>query len=116
MDALSLAESAPRDWRETESGRRYELHLPYWPSGYYSYAMDWRSARGLELLVAGGKVVQVSVALYEDSSTLDTLRERWGRPRKTTDEWTWRKPDRIVTADLDSDQITIRKRGVIIPE
>lgn len=105
---------ASRDrWIEIEPGRRYVLELPYADE---RYPMSSGDALRLQIGAKAGRIVEIWFAVRVDESTREAidevLRARWGRPRANADVRTWRRPDRIVTAELGSStmMLTIRAR------
>jgi hypothetical protein len=92
---------ADRDWVH-HSGGMYVLAAPYpFARGYGQRYGDV----GITVEVDAGRIAKVAFNLAsrwdEDREhTEASLRERWGRPRIKDEEWTWRRADRVVTADL----------------
>lgn len=96
-------ELARDEW--TAFGDTKVLRVPYafYDTPYIPY--DW-DAMGVNLDIAHGKIASADFTLidHDDDAvkrTAAALQARWGRPRKSKDTWTWRLPDRVVTADLD---------------
>lgn len=111
QDAVKLKAAEGKRW--VEVGNRNTLAVPYHFQAYgYEYAVDMRYAEhGLELVVAHGRISEVSFLLPELSSDEGERRRNaekallasWGRPTKKSDElWTWRTADRYVTAEHGS--------------
>ena len=46
----------------------------------------------------------------------ESLITRWGRPKKAGDVWTWKKPDRLITADFNTSPPTITIANTKAPE
>lgn len=97
-------------WTEIEPGRQYRLEIPYPFLGSGWYGMDSAiQDRGFQVVVDRRKIVEVSFEIRRFDEERDRvsagLRSHWGRPRIRAggETWTWRKPDRIVTAGFDAD-------------
>jgi hypothetical protein len=117
MQAHAIATTARDRWSEIEGARRFRLEVPYSLAGFIPGAASplvHDDDKGLEVGVRRGQIVEVSFAPrdVEASALAALLRARWGRPRITDETtWSWRRPDRIVTAELDGfARITIRER------
>lgn len=102
-------------WRELEPGRYLlEVAYPFDQLGNHVVSRLDLDDLGIDVRTERGAIVQVSLALARlDDDGLAALSARWGPPRtqgETT--WTWRTPDRTITAELADSRprITIRKR------
>lgn len=113
-DPVAVAEKARDRWTEIEPGRRYLHEMPY---GLFArtpwFVSPPRDDPGIVVAVARDRITEVSFSIgidpYEDM--MAALRSRWDRPRIRDQTWTWRRSDRIVTAEIDeSTLITIRSR------
>jgi hypothetical protein len=109
-DRGAASSDAGDRWREIEPGRQYLLEIPYpfLGSGWYDTYPAMQDP-GILVQVDRRKIVEVSFQIRqpdeEPDRVPDGLRSHWGRPRIRAggETWTWRKPDRIVTAGFDPD-------------
>ncbi|MBL0220323.1 MAG: hypothetical protein IPQ07_41445 [Myxococcales bacterium] len=100
----TVAARAGDRWLEIEPSRQFMLEVPY---RIDPYQVRYPDDLGLRLVAGSGRIVEVSFTVrgYDEAAVDDmrkVLRARWGRPRVGDDVWTWHKPDRTVTAALDS--------------
>ena len=115
---IASARAAAGDrWTDIEPGRRFLLELPYaFGDARGTVSLRDRDDLGAQLVAAAGRITEASFSVRSDGA-LDELRAaltaRWGRPRVTDEtDWSWRTPDRTITAALYDDraQITIARR------
>jgi hypothetical protein len=110
-DAAAIRRAAGNRWKVYGVGEVLELPYPFRDSSYANYYPDERGAR---IEVEAGKIVEVSFMVHDREALKQVaaqLRAQWGRPRKRdVATWTWQASDRIITADLDREQIVMRKR------
>jgi hypothetical protein len=114
-NATTVGNAARDRWTELEPGRRYLLEVPYqFARSDFGSAprLKDRDDLGFQVVVDRGRITELSFSLRDlDPSFRAVLRSHWGRPRvEPQDVWTWRTPDRIVTADLDDGTATIAMR------
>ena len=89
-----VALAAGDHWVRIDAGH-YRLQVPY--------------GHGIDIRAEHGRITRVVVALRDaDGVELEkALRARWGRPRSGPEIWTWRAADRLVTAELGNQELTI---------
>jgi hypothetical protein len=117
QDRATVGDAARDHWVEVEAHRSYLLEIPYQFVESYGFMgrqrLGDRDDLGIHLVVDQRRITEVTFALsrLEDATELRaSLRARWGRPRVKEGTWTWRKPDRIITAEVDGGRMTIAKR------
>jgi hypothetical protein len=109
-----VTKAAAERWIELEHGHRYTLELPYpfrrESYGEYAAALPDSSAN-LHISGEHGRIDDVAFTLRDgDIDGVNTaMRAHWGRPRVAGSTWTWTKPDRTITAEVDdySSAVTI---------
>ncbi len=106
--AVGRAEGA--SWREIDPGTSNILELPFAFVGYPGYIESQRYRRDLGVAVRSeaGVIVEVSFAVPSlEDDVLAAFATRWGKPRETEEERTWRKPGRLVTVENGPTRVTI---------
>ena len=113
-DRVAVAKAAGDRWFEIEPNRQYQLDVPY---AFDKYRMLRPGELGLQIVAAAGKIVEVSFTVRSNDDDgerriAELLRSHWGRPRVNDESWTWRKRDRLVSAEVgySSAAVTIRAR------
>lgn len=116
QDVDKLRATARDRWFEL-APHQFLIEAPL-PAPSWSWTTPVPGDRGFVLSTHAGKVVEVIVALprVDTEVAAAALRARWGRPHTDEyDDWSWRRSDRVITADPSGGSITITQNSKPLP-
>lgn len=110
QNAEAVAVAAGDKWLDDRGTHLLDVPYPVVPSRIASSAAEL----GLEVTTDAGRISDVKFAVSDraEPGRVEVLaaarRARWGRPRGPRDRWTWRRADRVITADVTEGPVSIR--------
>jgi hypothetical protein len=112
-DRDAVARAAGDHWYEIEPNRRFMLEVPFPVASSRDYGspprLEDRGDIGVFLTARAGVITEVLFTVREPNRSDESpseipkvLEAQWGRTKRGEYNWTWRKPDRVVEASVDS--------------